>query len=155
VAIFDHDGRHLWGWNATTSAAKPYVVDCYAGVAADSNTIGILMYTSFNGPEYVFTTLDVERRTFAVYGVPDALYRTRAVAATGGGTWLFATGPRGQNRVVTWRPGDDGYGSVQVPFPPSRGLSGGRFIGVTEYSIDVATALAGGRGFGRNGGSRP
>jgi hypothetical protein len=154
VAIFDHDGRYLWGWNNTMSAAKPQVVDCYAGVAADSNTVGILMYTSFNGAHYVFATLDLDRRAFAVYDVPQALHKTHAVAATAGGTWLFVTGPRGQNRVVTWRPGDVEYGSVEVPFPLSRGLSGGRFIGVTEDSIDIATALVGGQGSGPNGRGR-
>ena len=46
---------------------------------------------------------------------------------------------RPDERVVAWRPGDGGFAIAPTPVPLTRGLGGGRFLSVTDGSVEVVT----------------
>jgi hypothetical protein len=137
VAIFSHGGEYLWGWNAGASSGIPEVDDCYAAGYGGGDVLGVLIYTSFHDDAYAFGVLDVDRWSVTMYEVLEALSATRALARTADGTWLFALARRDERRVIAWRPGSAGYGTAPAPVVLTRGLADGRFISVTEGSVEV------------------
>jgi hypothetical protein len=139
IAIFGHDGDLRWGWNATDSPGVPPIYDCYAAAEGPDDTIGALIYTNYKGDPYAFGSVDLVERAVTIFSVPRILYATRATTCTPDGTWFFVSRSMGDavGSIVAWRPGSPLYTAVRAPLHLSRGLAGGRFIGIDEQWINV------------------
>jgi hypothetical protein len=82
---------------------------------------------AFHSPEPFMTSLDAD------------LHRTCALSSAPDGVWLFAIGPNDDERVAAWHPGDGGYAIAPTPTRLTRGLGGGRFLSITDGSVEVVT----------------
>ncbi len=110
------------------------------GLTGDDAALGTFLYSNYtDSSSYAFAMLDIEARVALLYPVPERLYRTRALSAAQDGVWLFAAGPRGEQQVVAWRPGDGGYDMAPSPVHLRRGLRGGRFLSIDGDTVEVVT----------------
>ncbi len=142
IAVFAPAGAFLWGWNSSPLAKQLTVYDCYAaGMTDDDTTLGAFLYSNYaKSPSYAFAVLDLEAREAVLHAVPDDdLHRPHALSAARDGVWLFAAGPRDKQRVIAWRPGDQTYAAAPSPIYLTRGLGGGRFMSITDDSVEVVT----------------
>jgi hypothetical protein len=141
IAAFTRTGEFLWGWGSIARSERSPIYDCYAACFADDDaTLGAFLYGGFNGePSYAFGTVDLEARAAVLHAVPVRLHRTKALSSARDGTWLFAVGPGNEQHVVAWRPGDVGYAQAPSPIRLTRGLGGGRFLSITDDSVEVVT----------------
>jgi hypothetical protein len=117
------------------------VYDCYAaGLTENDATLGAFLYSDYqDSPSYAFALLDLEARTVELHAVPERLNRTKALSAAQDGAWLLAVGPRDAPHVVAWRPGDAVYVAAPSPVRLTRGLGRGRFLSVSEDSVEIVT----------------
>lgn len=143
IAVFGPTGEFLWGWNSSALGRQLAVYDCYAaGLSNGDAMLGAFLYSNYeNGPSYAFAQLDLETRVAVLHAVPDDdLHRPHALSAAGDGVWLFVAGPRDGQRIIAWRPGDETYVAAPTPVHLTRGLGGGRFLSITDDSVEVVTA---------------
>jgi hypothetical protein len=140
IAAFGLGGEFLWGWNSSTLRDRLRIYDCYAaGLTENGATLGAFVYSNYERkPSYAFAMLDIASQTVALHAVPK-LMRAHAISAAADGLWFLAAGSRDDQHVWAWRPGDAGYAIAPSPILLTRGLGGGRFLSVTDGTVEVVT----------------
>jgi hypothetical protein len=135
LAVFDLDGRFLWGWNdAIASLSIEEIDDCYSAAPIGNGLVAVFSYTAFQ-----LGLLDLTTRSAVVYSTPTALHGARLSLK---GERGFFCGPfNARDAVLSWHPTDDGPTIVGEWKRPSamrvRGLPGARFLGITQTHVEM------------------
>lgn len=149
VAVFGPHGAFLWGWNSSALGRRLAIYDCYAaGLTDDGATLGAFLYSNYEkSPSYAFAQLDLKSQAAVLHAVPaDDLHRPHVLSAAPDGVWLFGAGPPGAQRIIAWRPGDATYAAAPSPVHLTRGLRGGRFLSITDESVEMVAVTLDRRG---------
>ena len=136
LAVFDRNGRFLWGWNGTIREAAR-IGDCDAVVGLGANLIGIFASDEF---PLVVADLATHQPVATHHPTPRVLHGAHAISMRDG-AWYFV-GPYGNKEaILLWHPGR-GEPEIAGHVPARRrfrGLQGGRFISVAQDDAEVLT----------------
>ena len=140
IAIFDHSGAYLWGYQSEIDDAA-MIDDCYAICPAGPNRIQFFSYSDFPLVE-----LDVERRIQTKTAVPKWLHGCGAITSLGLTTFLRGPYPskrapqEARNGVfalnrMTGKTRPAGL----VPGSFVRGLHNGQMLSISEQRVGVVS----------------
>jgi hypothetical protein len=133
VAIFDWNGKYLWGWNDAHDL--PGLYDCDGATRLGGNLVGI-----FANHHYPLVVLDTGtcQPVEIHHPTPKQLHGAHSIARRDG-AWLFLGPHDAKESVLAWRP-PSGRPTAISTIPRRhrfRGLPDGQFINVTEGRAEI------------------
>jgi hypothetical protein len=131
LAVFDHNGSHLFGYMDEFGGDAVDLFDCYACTLVKGNQILFFCYT-----EFPLVILDLEDRTQKILNPPHTVFGSHSITKLGNKIYFHGT-YEDKFGIYEWQIGSDSSTRVAEHPSFSRGLPLGRFLSTGEsgYSI--------------------
>ena len=136
VAFFDFTGKLVLRYRSDLSGAPP-IYDCYAAAADEEGRLLISPY-----PDFQLVRIVPRTRTWEVFDVPEVAQRASALSVLGDRAFFWVSrGPAmSHGEIFEFEIGGEARAtSLGTLEGRVRGLTGGRFLRVTQTGFDVIT----------------
>lgn len=132
LAIFDANGRNLWGYNNNGSHS---ILDCYCICEHRGSSIVLFPY-----PDFPLIELDLNTFTEKTYPVPEILRGSKSICSINE-SLIFYSPNRQDKQVFKWSIGAESVEKLGEIETVTRGMRKGRFISVDHSSFTITNFL--------------